>query len=132
MTEAKAEKKPKPKVKARAADATHRWYVVHVYSGFAKKVAASIRERAASHGLADMFEDTLVPPAAAMEAPRARKVNTVRKFFPGYVLVKMALNDQSWHLVKTTPKVTGFLGSGARPVPMSEAEAQRLIAQMQE
>lgn len=130
MSEAKTEKKPRAKPKA--SDAMHRWYVVHVYSGFEKKVAASIRERAASHGLADMFEDILVPTEEVMEVSRGRKVNTERKFFPGYVLVKMALNDQSWHLVKTTPKVTGFLGSGAKPVPMSEAEAQRLIAQMQE
>jgi transcriptional antiterminator NusG len=124
MTEAKT--KPKAEI------ASHRWYVVHVYSGFEKKVAASIRERAETHGLADMFADILVPTEEVVEVSRGRKVNTERKFFPGYVLVKMALNDQSWHLVKTTPKVTGFLGGGAKPVPMSEAEAQRLIAQMQE
>ncbi len=114
------------------AVATHRWYVVHVYSGFEKKVAQSIREKAEQNGLADMFADILVPTEEVVEVARGRKVNMERKFFPGYVLVKMALTDQSWHLVKNTPKVTGFLGGGAKPVPMSEAEAMRLISQMQE
>lgn len=139
MSEAKT-KKPKEAKAAKAdaaprvprAIATHRWYVVHVYSGFEKKVAQAIREKAESLGLADMFADILVPTEEVVEVARGRKVNMERKFFPGYVLVKMALTDQSWHLVKNTPKVTGFLGGGAKPVPMSEAEAMRLISQMQE
>ncbi len=114
------------------ANTKQRWYVVHVYSGFEKKVATSIREQAEKKGLAGMFADILVPTEEVVEVTRGRKVNTERKFFPGYVLVKMALTDDTWHLVKNTAKVTGFLGGGARPVPMSEAEAQRMMKQMVE
>jgi transcription termination/antitermination protein NusG len=110
----------------------HRWYVVHVYSGFEKKVALAIREKAAQKGLSDYFADILVPTEEVVEVVRGRRTNTERKFFPGYVLVKMSLTDDSWHMVKNTPKVTGFLGGGTRPVPMSEAEAMRMIARMQE
>jgi transcriptional antiterminator NusG len=110
----------------------HRWFVVHVYSGFEKKVATAIREKAEANNIGAQFLDILVPTEDVVEVTRGRKVNTERKFFPGYVLVKMALTDESWHLVKNTPKVTGFLGGGTKPVPMSEAEAQRLITQMQE
>ncbi len=109
-----------------------KWYVVHVYSGFEKKVAASIREQAEKKGMAEMFADILVPSEEVTEVTRGRKVTTDRKFFPGYVLVKMALTDDTWHMVKNTAKVTGFLGGGARPVPMSEAEAMRMMKQMVE
>jgi transcriptional antiterminator NusG len=110
----------------------HRWYVVHVYSGFEKKVAASIREQAAQKGLAERFAEVLVPVEEVVEMRRGAKVNAERKFFPGYVLVKMDLDDESWHLVKNTPKVTGFLGGKGRPVPISEAEADRIRKQVQE
>jgi transcriptional antiterminator NusG len=110
---------------------TARWYVIHVYSGFEKKVAQSIREQAEQKGLAERFEEVLVPTEEVVEVKRGAKVNSERKFFPGYVLVKMDLTDESWHLVKNTPKVTGFLG-GHRPVPMSEAEANRIMRQVQE
>jgi len=110
----------------------HRWYVVHVYSGFEKKVAQSIREQAAQKGLADRFEEVLVPVEEVVEMRRGAKVNAERKFFPGYVLVKMDLDDESWHLVKNTPKVTGFLGGKGRPTPISEAEADRIRRQVQE
>lgn len=110
---------------------TARWYVIHVYSGFEKKVAQSIREQAEQKGLAERFEEILVPTEEVVEVKRGAKVNSERKFFPGYVLVKMDLTDESWHLVKNTPKVTGFLG-GHRPVPMSEAEANRIMRQVQE
>lgn len=113
-------------------DVKLRWYVVHVYSGFEKKVAQSIREQAEKKNMAEMFADILVPTEEVVEVTRGRKVNTERKFFPGYVLVKMALTDDTWHMVKNTAKVTGFLGGGARPVPMSEAEAQRMMKQMVE
>src|SRR5579871_1758163 len=103
-----------------------RWYVVHVYSGFEKKVASSIREQAGQKGLADRFEEVLVPTEEVVEMRRGAKVNAERKFFPGYVLVKMDLTDESWHLVKNTPKVTGFLGGSGKPAPISEAEAQRI------
>jgi len=109
-----------------------RWYVVHVYSGFEKKVAQSIREKAAQKGLEDKFEEILVPTEEVVEVRRGSKVNAERKFFPGYVLVKMDLTDESWHLVKNTPKVTGFLGGGGKPVPISQREAERIIHQVQE
>lgn len=109
-----------------------RWYVVHVYSGFEKKVAQAIREKAAQKGLEDKFEDILVPTEEVVEVRRGSKVNSERKFFPGYVLVKMDLTDESWHLVKNTPKVTGFLGGGGKPQPISQKEAERIITQVQE
>jgi transcriptional antiterminator NusG len=109
-----------------------RWYVVHVYSGFEKKIAAGIKEQAAQKGLADHFDEILVPAEEVVEVRRGQKVNSERKFFPGYVLVKMELTDDAWHLVKNTPKVTGFLGTKTRPTPISEAEAERIMKQTQE
>ena len=113
---------------------TQRWYVVHVYSGFEKKVAQAIREQAEQKGLADQFEEVLVPTEEVVEVKRGAKVSSERKFFPGYVLVKMELTDETWHLVKNTAKVTGFLGGGGRgrPVPMSDAEALHIKRQVQE
>ena len=111
---------------------TARWYVIHVYSGFEKKVAQSIREQAETKGWADRFEEVLVPTEEVVEVKRGAKVSSERKFFPGYVLVKMDLSDETWHLVKNTPKVTGFLGGRGRPVPISDAEAGRIMRQVQE
>ena len=111
----------------------HRWYVIHVYSGFEKKVAQSIREQADQKGLGEHFEEVLVPVEEVVEVRRGTKVSAERKFFPGYVLVKMEMSDESWHLVKNTPKVTGFVGGkAARPTPITEAEADRIIKQVQE
>jgi len=93
-----------------------RWYVVHVYSGFEKKIANHIKEQAAQKGLSDHFEEILVPSEEVTEVRRGRKVNAERKFFPGYVLVKMELTDEAWHLVKDAPKVTGFLGTRNKPI----------------
>ncbi len=109
-----------------------RWYVVHVYSGFEKKVAESIREQARQKGMEDSFEEVLVPTEDVVEMRRGQRINSERKFFPGYVLTKMDLTDETWHLVKNTPKVTGFLGSRGKPSPISEAEAQRIQHQVQE
>jgi transcriptional antiterminator NusG len=109
-----------------------RWYVLHVYSNFEKKVAESIREQAEQKGLSDHFEQIVVPTEEVVEIRRGQKVNTERKFFPGYVLLKMELSDRAWHLVKNTPKVTGFLGSGNKPIPISETEAMRIMKQVQE
>jgi len=110
-----------------------RWYVLHVYSGFEKKVASSILETAQKRGLDEFIAEVMVPTEEVVEVRRGQKVNAERKFFPGYVLVKMDMNDEAWHLVKNTPKVTGFLGaSGTKPQPISEAEAQRLLKQMVE
>ncbi len=110
----------------------HRWYVVHVYSGFEKKVAESIREQARQKDMDETFEEILVPTEEVVRMRRGTKVSADRKFFPGYVLIKMDLNDQSWHLVKDTPKVTGFLGGGGKPSPISENEAQRILHQVKE
>jgi transcriptional antiterminator NusG len=110
--------------------ADKKWYVVHVYSGFEKKIAQQIREQAAQKGLADKFEDILVPAEEVVEVRRGHKTQAERKFFPGYVLVKMEMTDDAWHLVKNTPKVTGFLGEKNRPTPIREAEAQRMLKQM--
>ena len=111
-----------------------RWYVVHVYSGFERKIAQSIREQATQMGMATLVSEVLVPTEEVVEMRRGTKVNAERKFFPGYVLVKMDLSDETWHLVKNTAKVTGFLGGGGRgkPVPISEAEASRILKQVQE
>ena len=109
-----------------------RWYVLHVYSGFEKKVAESIHEQAVQKGMDDLFEEILVPTDEVIEMRRGQKVSSERKFFPGYVLVKMELGDDSWHLVKNTPKVTGFLGNRGQPSPISEAEAERILRQVQE
>ena len=109
-----------------------RWYIVHAYSNFERKVAESIKERAASAGLSDLFAEVLVPMEEVVEMRRGRKVSSERKFFPGYVLVKMELNDQTYHLIKSTPKVTGFLGTENKPIPITEEEAGRILQQVQE
>ena len=109
-----------------------RWYVVHVYSGFEKKIAQQIKEQAAQKGLADLVDEVLVPAEDVVEMRRGQKVNAERKFFPGYVLVKMEMTDQTWHLIKDTPKVTGFLGSKTKPSPISEGEAERILKQSAE
>jgi len=98
----------------------HNWYVIHVYSGLEKKVAASIKEQAEAKGMGDQILDVLVPIEEVVEMRRGSKVNSERKFFPGYVLVKMELTDETWHLVKNTPKVTGFLGGRGKPHPISQ------------
>ena len=109
-----------------------RWYVVHVYSGFEKKVVQSIKEQIEAKDMSDLFEEVLVPTEEVVEMRRGSKVKSDRKFFPGYVLVKMDLTDETWHLVKNTPKVTGFLGARGRPSPISEAEANRILMQVKE
>jgi len=111
---------------------THRWYVVHVYSGFERKIAQSIREQAQQKSMADKFSEVPVPTEEVVELRRGTKVNAERKFFPGYVLVKMEMTDETWHLVMNTPKVTGFLGGKGRPSPITEAEAMRIQRQVQE
>ncbi|MGE3247070.1 MAG: transcription termination/antitermination protein NusG [Beijerinckiaceae bacterium] len=109
-----------------------RWYIVHAYSNFEKKVAKDIRERADQMSLQDKFEEILVPTEQVVEVRRGRKVNSERKFFPGYVLVKCDLTDDVFHLIKNTPKVTGFLGSDNKPAPIPEAEAERIKGQVAE
>ncbi len=108
------------------------WYVVHAYSGFEKKVAQSINEQAEQKGMVDLFDEILVPTEEVLEMRRGAKVSAERKFFPGYVLVRMDLTEDSYHLVKNTPKVTGFLGAGNRPAPISDSEADRILRQVKE
>ncbi|AYV49127.1 transcription termination/antitermination protein NusG [Caulobacter flavus] len=115
-----------------ATNPNHKWYIVHAYSNFEKKVAESIREQAKAQGLEDSFSEILVPTEDVVEIRRGRKVNAERKFFPGYVLVKMNLSDEAYHLIKNTPKVTGFLGSGSKPTPVSEKEVQRIVGAIEE
>ena len=109
-----------------------RWYVLHVYSGFEGKVAEAIREKAQKQGIESRIEEIMVPTEEVVEIKRGQRVNSERKVFPGYVLAKMDMSDEIWHLVKNTPKVTGFLGGGNKPVPISEREAARLMTQLQE
>lgn len=110
---------------------TARWYIVHAYSNFEKKVAESIEEQAKQKGLWDHFEKILVPTEKVVEVRRGRKVDAERKFFPGYVLVRANLTDAVFSLIKNTPKVTGFLGD-SKPVPITDAEAERILTQIQE
>lgn len=109
-----------------------RWYVLHVYSGFENKVAEAIREKARKKGLEDKIEDIMVPTEEVVGVKRGQRVQAERKFFPGYVLAKLDLDDDVWHLIKDTPKVTGFLGAGKKPSPISEKEAESLMKQIQE
>ena len=101
---------------------SHRWYVVNTHSGFEKKVSQVIKEQAERKGLADHFSQVLVPMEEVIEVRRGKKVNAERKFFPGYILINMDMTDDTWHLVKDTPKVSGFLGSSGKPSPISDSE----------
>ena len=109
-----------------------RWYVIHAYSGFEKKVAQSIEEQARQLGMEDMIDQVMVPTEEVVEMRRGAKVNAERKFFPGYVLVRMDMSDEAYHLVKNTPKVTGFLGQQNRPSPISQSEVEQIVNQVQE
>ena len=111
---------------------TARWYVVHAHSGFERKVEQAIRERSLREGVEGMIEEVLVPTEEVLEVRRGTRVTRERKFYPGYVLVKMELSDRTWHLIKNTPKVTGFLGGkgGMTPTPITDAEANRILYQI--
>jgi len=109
-----------------------KWYIIHAYSGFEKKVAEAIKERAEAQGFGHYFEEVIVPTEEVTEIKKGKKVKGERKFFPGYVLAKMVMTDDTYHIVKNTPKVTGFLGSGAKPQPISDMEAGRILNQVQE
>ncbi|MBL4721065.1 MAG: transcription termination/antitermination protein NusG [Alphaproteobacteria bacterium] len=109
-----------------------RWYVLHVYSGFERKVAQSITEQAEQKDMTDSIEEVLVPMEEVVELRRGARVSAERKFFPGYILIHMEMTDESWHLIKNTPKVTDFLGAMGKPSPISDAEAQRILHQVKE
>ena len=108
------------------------WYIVHAYSGFEKKVATSVKEQAIQMGLEDSVGEVIVPSEEVVEMRRGAKIKSERKFFPGYVLAHLDMTDETWHLVKNTPKATGFLGSGGRPSPITNVEAERILHQVQE
>lgn len=109
-----------------------RWYIVHAYTNFERKVADAIRERAKQAGLDQLFEEIVVPTEDVVEVRRGRKVQTERKFLPGYVLVKMEMTDPAFLLIKNTPKVTGFLGADNKAMPITDDEAARILNQVQE
>lgn len=108
------------------------WYIIHAYSGFEKRVAEAVKEQAAVLGLDHLIDDVIVPTEEVIEVRRGQKVTSERKFFPGYVLAKMVMTDDTYHLVKNTPKVTGFLGPQGKPSPISEVEANRILNQVVE
>ncbi|MEX0959563.1 MAG: transcription termination/antitermination protein NusG [Burkholderiales bacterium] len=110
-----------------------KWYVVHAYSGFEKTVQRTLKERIERAGMQDKFGEILVPVEEVVEMRGGQKAISERKFFPGYVLVEMEMTDETWHLIKNTPKVTGFIGgTSTRPTPISEKEVQNILHQIQE
>jgi transcriptional antiterminator NusG len=109
-----------------------KWYVVHVFSGSEKKVCQNIEEQIISKDMGSLIEEVLVPTEEVVEIRRGAKVQSEKKFFPGYILIKMEMTDETWHLIKAQPKVTGFLGGKGKPVAISDTEANRLIDQISE
>lgn len=108
------------------------WYIVHTYSGFEQKVKANLEERIKAAGKSEYFGQILVPTEKVVELVKGERRSSSRKFYPGYILVQMELNDETWHLVRHTPKVTGFIGSQDKPIPLTEEEAQAILQQMEE
>ena len=107
------------------------WYVIHTYSGFENKVKASIEQKTAALGLGDKVSKILIPTEEVVELKKGKKKVSTRKFFPGYILIKMEMSDDLWYLVKNTPKVTGFVGPGTKPIPISEEEVEEIIKQVE-
>lgn len=110
--------------------ATKHWYIVHTYSGFEKKVAQALSQRVQAYGLQDEISEVLIPTENVVEMRKGRKVVTPKRFFPGYILVEMNMSDQAWHIVKNTPKVTGFVGAGNKPTPLSNEEVEQILQQV--
>ena len=110
--------------------ATKNWYIVHTYSGFEKKVAESLTERVKAYGLQNDIGEVLIPTEDVVEMRGGKKVVTAKRFFPGYILVEMNMSDHAWHVVKNTPKVTGFVGAGAKPTPLSKDEVDQILTQV--
>jgi len=116
---------------ADGGDASARqWYIIHTYSGFENKVKQSLRQRADAYGMGDKIGEILVPTEEVVELRDGKKITTRKKFFPGYVLVHMEMSDEAWHVVRSTPKVTGFVGGGQKPLPMPQEEVDRIINQV--
>ena len=110
--------------------ATKNWYIVHTYSGFEKKVAESLQERVNAYGLQSDIGEVLIPTEDVVEMRAGKKVVTSKRFFPGYILVEMDMTDDAWHCVKNTPKVTGFVGAGAKPTPLTKDEVDQILQQV--
>ena len=106
------------------------WYIIHTYSGFESRVKESLRQRADAMGMGEAVGDILIPTEEVVEMRDGKKVVSSKKFFPGYILVNMAMSDDAWHMVKNTPKVTGFVGTGIKPTPLSQEEVDRIINQV--
>ena len=115
-----------------ASDMEKKWYVVHTYSGYENKVKLALEERIRSLGKEDLIGEVLIPSETVLEMKRGVKTTSTRKFYPGYILVNMVLNDDAWHIVKSTPKVTGFVGGGIRPAPVPAEEVIQITRQMEE
>jgi len=111
---------------------TARWYVIQVYSGFEQKISDSIQEQAVKKGFADDIEEIMVPTQEVVELKRGQRVTNTKQIFPGYILIKMEMSDAAWHLIKDTDKVTGFLGGGRKPVPISQKEAEAMMNRLDE
>ena len=114
------------------SDAEKKWYIVHTYSGYENKVKSTLDETIRSLGLEDFFGEVVVPTEKVVELVKGERRTSKRKFYPGYIMVQMILNDETWHVVRNVPKVTGFLGAQEKPVPLSEEEASRIMDQMVE
>jgi transcriptional antiterminator NusG len=118
---------PEEEPAAAGSDEGKEWYILHTYSGFEGKVQQSLRQRAEAYGMADKIGEVLVPTEDVVEVRDGKKVVTKKKFFPGYVLVNMEMSDEAWHVVKNTPKVTNFVGTGSRPTPLTQDEVDRIL-----
>ena len=110
--------------------ATKQWYIVHTYSGFEKKVSESLQQRVQAYGLQDEIGEVLIPTENVIEMRGGKKVVSSKRFFPGYILVEMIMSDNAWHAVKNTPKVTGFVGAGAKPIPLTTEEVDQILHQV--
>ena len=111
---------------------SHKWYIIHTHSGFETKVIANIKEEVKKKGLANHFTEFLVPTQKTLEIKKGKKVEGEKKFYPGYILIKMIMDDDAWHLVKKTSKVSGFLGASNKPLALREEEANRILNQIKE
>jgi transcriptional antiterminator NusG len=117
-------------VQAMTDDKTKQWYIIHTYSGFENKVKESLEQRVQAYGLADEIGEILIPTEEIVEKRGGREVKSSRRFFPGYILVEMYMSDNGWHVVKNTPKVTGFVGAGSKPSPLSREEVDQILHQV--
>ncbi len=111
-------------------DSERKWYIVHTYSGFEERVAETLRQRAEALDMGDQFGEVRIPTETIIELKGGKKKETQRKFFPGYILVEMVMSDPAWHVVKNTPKVTGFVGTGKKPTPLTQEEVDQILEQV--